>query len=438
MARLSLARMTCVLVVICMVVITSAAQTLTTLHSFAGYPTDGSRPGAALIQGRDGYFYGVTADGGANTCLLDYTNNSCGTVFKITKAGTLTILYSFCSQTNCSDGSVPLVLVEATDGNFYGVTYAGANSSCIGGCGTIFRITPRGALTTLYTFCSQTNCADGTKPTSLIQAGNGKLYGTTWEGGANYWGTVFEITPEGKLTTLYSFCSQMSDGLCTDGSRPEGLMQAADGNLYGTTTYGGTVDCYGGGCGTIFKITPRGTLITLYSFCTQANCLDGSSPDASLIQARDGKLYGTTTEGGANNWGTVFQFTPTGRVTTLYSFCSQTYCTDGAAPAANLVQATDGDFYGTASFGGNFADNCGVGCGTIFKITPLGALTTLYTFCSQANCSDGAVPFGALIQSRDGELYGTAYQGGSSSHCLGGCGTVFSLAVPGNDLTGLP
>jgi uncharacterized repeat protein (TIGR03803 family) len=168
--------------------------------------------------------------------------------------------------------------------------------------------------------------------------------------------------------------------------------------------------------GTVFKITPSGTLTTLYSFCSQS-CADGEEPYAGLVQATNGDFYGTTQSGGANFVGTVFRITPDGMLTTLYSFCSQSGCTDGENPRAALVQAANGDFYGTAYLGG--ANNGG----TVFKITPSGTLTTLYSFCSQSGCTDGEYPYAGLVQATNGTFYGTTVFGGAD------LGTVFSLAV---------
>jgi uncharacterized repeat protein (TIGR03803 family) len=308
---------------------------------------------------------------------------------------TLTTLHSF----GGADGGNPGGLVQATDGNFYGATqWGGANDNCylggLVGCGTVFKITSSGTLTTLYDFCSQYsggNCTDGSAPVAgLVQATNGDFYGTTASGGlppldraVGAGGTVFKITPSGTLTTLYSF--DPDEG----GEAPSAaLVQATDGNFYGTTSLGGE-----GGSGTVFKITPSGTLTTLYSFCAQnqligevglRGCPDGAEPFAGLVQATDGSFYGTTADGGANGAGTIFKITLSegaGTLTTLYSFCSQgaPYCTDGSAPVAGLVQATNGDFYGTTANGG--ANNLG----TVFKITPSGTLTTLYNFCSRAS-----------------------------------------------------
>jgi uncharacterized repeat protein (TIGR03803 family) len=320
-------------------------------------------------------------------------------------------------------------LVQATDGNLYGTASGGGTSGSCGsyGCGTVFKITPNGMLTTLYNFCSQSGCTDGAYPNELIQAADGDFYGTAFGGGASPacgslgCGTVFKITPSGTLTTLYNFCAQSG---CPDGENPMvGLVQATDGNFYGTMTYGGNGTCtssfLGPTCGTVFKITPDGTLTTLYSFCSQSGCTDGENPSAPLIQATDGNLYGTVTYGGANGVGTVFKITPSGTFTTIYNFCSQSDCADGNVPYGALVQATDGNLYGTTGAGG-----ANVLYGTAFKITPSGTLTTIYNFCSQSGCADGAYPGSALVQDTNGSFYGTTAHGGAS-----GVGVVFSLSV---------
>jgi uncharacterized repeat protein (TIGR03803 family) len=257
--------------------------TLTTLHSFD--LTDGAFPFAGLIQASDGNFYGTTDEGGpyGNAC-----GAGCGTIFKITCDGALNTLYSFCSQPNCADGSTPYAgLIQAADGNFYGTTGSGGTKpACLGfgGCGTVFKITPSGTLTTLQSFY---NTSARTPVAGLIQA-DGNLYGTTESGGATNYGTVFQITPpDHSANALHSFD-------ITDGYSPEaGLIQATDGNLYGSTPGGGA-----NGGGTIFEITPSGTLTTLYSFCSQSGCPDGNLPIAGLVQGTDGNFYGTTAMGG--------------------------------------------------------------------------------------------------------------------------------------------
>jgi uncharacterized repeat protein (TIGR03803 family) len=364
------------------------AQIFTTLLSFNG--TDGANSTAGLIRATDGNLYGTTSEGGAH---------SNGTVFKITPSGTLTTLYSFCSLSACSDGANPMGgLVQGTDGNFYGTTELG----------TVFKITPGGTLTTLHTF----NGTDGADPlAALIQGKDGNFYGTTPRGGANKCtprsgyhlscGTVFKITPSGTLTTLASF--DQATGFTP--SSP--LIQATDGNFYGTTPQGGANYP---GFGTIFKITPSGTLTVLHSF----DGTDGEKSFAALVQGTDGNFYGTTSFGGgnANFSGTVFKITPSGTLTTLHSFDGA----DGSGAEAGLIQATDGNFYGTTSgFGSN-------NLGTVFKITPSGTLTVLHSF----DGTDGQLSYASLVQGSNGDLYGTT-EFGANSACSEGCGTIFSV-----------
>ena len=389
MTKLNGWKMGCALLAFCAAtaMLSLAQDTLTTLVSFGGL--NGSDPYMVLTQGADGNFYGTTQDGGAN-CLFD-----CGTVFKMTPSGTLTTLYSFCSQTNCADGDVPIgALVQAANGDFFGTTSGGGTH----GWGTVFKITPTGTLTTIYNFCTRQNCTDGKVPDSgLVQGRNGNFYGTTDEGGFGG-GTVFEISPAGKLTTLHSF-----DG--TDGYEPFGaLVLATNGNFYGETSIGGTT-----GDGTIFEITPGGYLTTLFSF----DGANGSAPLGGLIQAANGAFYGVTT----NFPGTVFTITSGGKLTTLYNFCSLPGCTDGSQPYGPLAQGTDGNFYGTTS-------DFETGNGTIFEITPGGSLTTLYTFCSLPGCTDGAAPTVGMLQATNGMFYGTTSTGGSFLD-----GTIFSLST---------
>jgi uncharacterized repeat protein (TIGR03803 family) len=360
----------------------ASAQTFTTLFSFDG--TNGTQPVASLIQGFDGSFYGTTASGG--------TNND-GTVFSVSPGGAVTTLYNFCDRPSCADGSEPIGgLVQASDGNFYGTTYQGGFHDR----GTVFRLAPSGALTTLHSF----GRVNGASPlAALIQGVDGDLYGTTYEDGAKgNFGTIFKISLNGKLTTLYSFDK-------TDGANPLGvLVQAVDGNLYGTTANGGTQNL-----GTVFKITPSGTLTTLWNF----DLTHGAYPEG-LVQALDGHLYGITELGGDSNRGTVFKISTAGTLMTLHSFDA----TDGDYPEGALIQATDASFYGTTGGGGS--TRCNGGCGTIFKITSRGKLTPLHRFIK----TDGSDPYGSLIQGTDGSFYGTTDTGGSSKS-----GTVFNLSL---------
>ena len=362
------------------IAVISPAQTLTTLASFDGSNGDG--PKGNLVQGADGSFYGTTSLGGVT---------GAGTVFKITAGGMLTTLYSF---TDGKDGNGPLAgLIQGTDGSFYGTTLGDVLT--LGG--TIFKITPGGTFTTLHNF----NISDGLDPyAGLIQAADGNFYGTTIEGGSLDAGTIFKLTPAGTLTTLYSFAIGSTNGYGPYG----GVIQGTDGAFYGTTNKGGSNNF-----GTVFKFTPGGTLTTLHSFSGAA---DGSSPSAGLIQATDGNFYGTTSAAGGvgGGYGTVFKITPGGTLTTLHSFSGGT---DGGRPSAGLIQATDGNFYGTTESGGT------ANAGTIFMVTPGGTLTTLYSF---SGGTDGGSPLAGLVEGADGNLYGTAPSAGAN-----GFGTVFVL-----------
>lgn len=377
------------------------AQTFTVRHEFDG--TDGSNAYGGLVQATNGSLYGTTTEGGAyndSSCIGDTTG--CGTVFKITPTGVLTTIYSFCAQSGCPDGQSPIgTLVQAANGNLYGTTYTGGTNTCKfgatnSGCGTFFQITPAGVLTTLHNFAATEAYGPGA---ALVQGANGNFYGTAVFYGGTADGAVFEVTPTGKVTTLYAFCQ--TD--CTDGASPHGaLMLATNGFFYGTTAGGAPY-------GTVFKISPAGVLTTLHRF----EGADGNGSFAALIQANDGNLYGTTEQGGTSTacsfgCGTVFKITPAGVLTTLHNFDS----TDGAVPWAGLVQGTDGNFYGTTSTGGANDD------GTIFKITTAGVLTTLHNF----DHTDGNGAYAGLTQATNGTFYGTTEFGGNHN------GVVFSLA----------
>ena len=356
---------------------------LTTLFSFNG--TNGASPYGALVQGANGNFYGTTAAGGAN---------GQGAVFQMSPSGGLAAVVSF----NRTNGAAPVAaLLQGTNGDFYGTTYAGGAA----GFGTVFTMTTNGQLTMLASFVG----TNGIYPKAgLIQGRDGNFYGTTAIGGANSQGTVFRLSNNGTLTTLASFDS--------GGSSPyAGLLQGPDGNFYGTTYQGGS-----NGYGTIFMMTPGGTLTNLHAF-TGAG--DGGNPYAEVVLGPDGGLYGTTHFGGASGYGTVFRTTTNGAVTTLVSFGNP----NGAYPQARLLLGADGSFYGTTLNGGAYTDESGIGYGTVFKLTTNGVLTTLISF----NSTNGAYPQAALLQSSNGNFYGTTANGGST-----GNGTVFrlNLAAP--------
>ncbi|MGO8673906.1 MAG: choice-of-anchor tandem repeat GloVer-containing protein [Capsulimonadaceae bacterium] len=348
------------------------AQTFNVLHTFSG--TDGEFPEGGVVQGSDGSFYGTTYEGGT-------ASPAYGTVFKVTSAGAFNSLHSF----NGTDGFAPEDgLVQGSNGNFYGTSWSDS----------AFEITPAGVLTTFNADVALGSNGD------LIQGTDGNFYGTTHYSGSygNGPGSVYKMTPNGAVTVLYSFSGP-------DGQNPTGgLVEGTDGNFYGTTQNGGTY-----GDGTVFKITSAGSLTTLYSF---TGGTDGGFPICTLVQGNDGNFYGTTTESGAFGDGTVFKITPGGALTTLYSF---TGGTDGAYPQTGLVQGWDGNFYGATSYYGAH-DN-----GAIFKITPAGVVTALYSL----TLNDGQYMMAPMVQGLDGNLYGTMDWGGSS-----GDGTVFQFILP--------
>jgi len=327
-----------------------------------------------------------------------------------------------------TNGQYPeLNLVQGFDGNLHGTTFSGgATSACAGYCGVFFKLTPGGKETTLYTFCSQPDCADGGQPNNfgiLALGAGGDLYGTTYQFAANGAGTIFRITPDGALRTLYTFCGSS----CGDqGNSWTGVVRGPDGNFYGVTNDGGNInnECFGSeyfpsSCGLAYRVTPQGAFSVIYSFCSLANCADGGNPLTQLILGIDGNLYGITMDGGASGQGTVFQLTLGGKLTTLHSF-NAVPCGNGFSPCAPLVQANNGNFYGTTGYGSGAN-----GAGTFFEITPSGTFTTLYNFCSQTNCADGAYPLG-FVQGTNGNFYGAA--GGGT---LGGCGTLFEITATG-------
>jgi uncharacterized repeat protein (TIGR03803 family) len=368
--------------------ITAPGVTLATQYSFRD-ASDGANPNG-LVQATNGLLYGTANAGGVNRF---------GTVFKITTNGALTTLHAF---TGGSDGATPKAgLIQAADGNFYGTTYSGGPNFG----GTVFRLIANGTLTTLHAFGAG---SDGSSPFAapLIQASEGNFYGTTSTGGNSNSGTVFKMTPNGSLTILHGF-----DG--ADGDYPRGaLAQGSDGNFYGSTLKGGT-----NGAGTVFKVTGTGTFISLFQF-ERSNGIS-AAPRGGLVQGRDGNFYGAAFLGGEYGRGTVFRITTNGLLTTLHSF---TGTNDGQLPNGALIEGKDGNFYGTTSYGGLDFNGAGyTGEGTVFRMTPNGALSTLAYF----DGFNGANPSAALVQASDGSFYGTTLNGGAN-----GYGAIFRLTVP--------
>jgi len=324
-------------------------------------------------------------------------------------AQTYSVLYSFKGG---ADGQYPFArLNRDAAGNLYGTTDLGG----VPDRGTVFKLDSTGTETVLYTFSG----ADGGNPfAGMIRDAAGNLYGTTVTGGVSTCygipggcGTVFKLNPTGTLTVLHSF-----DG--SDGSGPfAGLVYDNEGNLYGTTAQGGDLTCDGGNtCGVVFKLDKKGVLTVLHTFTGGA---DGNNPSATLIRDAGGNLYGTAGLGGdlacgTLGCGTVFKLDPTGTLTVLHTF---TGGSDGAGPNAGLIQDPMGNLYGTTGRGG--ADNAG----TVFKIDPSGTETVVHTFDGR---SGGGDPIAGLIQDAAGILYGTTFSGGNLT-CRNGCGTVFKL-----------
>jgi len=311
------------------------------------------------------------------------------------------VLHSFINDT-FTDGAVPSGVIQGTDGSFYGVTtYGGAT-----GNGTVFKVTPTGTESVLYSFVN--GLGDGFNPSgNLIQATNGSFYGTAPDGGAYGDGAIFEITPSGRESVLYSFNANANDGY----GPGSGVIQATDGNLYGTTPGNGSD--VNKSFGAVFKVTLSRQETLVYTFQGQY-ASDGQLPEAGLVQGVDGNFYGTTSEGGVGLSGTVFKLTPTGVETVLNNFdTSVSTSVNGFHPAASLIQASDGNLYGITNLGESNG-------GAVFQVTPQGVTTPVYSF--GANSSDGAHSEANLIQASDGNFYGTTSTGGAY-----GYGTIFRI-----------
>lgn len=379
----------------------AVAQTFTTLYTFAGYPDDGANPQAGPVMNSQGNLYGTTSSGGPN-CVT-----GCGVIFGLSSTGVETILYSF------TEGGEPIApLILDAEGNLYGTTSIPV--------GSMFKMTTLGVETVLHNFTG----TDGGDPRgALLRDKKGNLYGTADEGGSDACfmgygcGTAFELSSDGAFSVLHIFAGSPSDG-----SYPfAGLVRDPHGNLYGTTSSGGSSYpyCEREGCGTVFEISSSGVETVLYNFGINIQQTDGSSPGGALVRDYEGNLYGTTSSGGASTacvggCGTVFELTPAGVETVLYSFSGK----DGSSPYSTLLKLK-GKFYGTTNTGGAY------GYGTVFELTKKGKEKVLHSFTGGV---DGAFPTGTLVSDKLGNLYGTTYGGGDPICPAGyGCGTVFKV-----------
>jgi uncharacterized repeat protein (TIGR03803 family) len=386
-----------------------------------GSGADGQYPWGGVVYVK-GKLYGTTGTGGGY--CSGNGSSGCGSVFALDPlTGAETVVHSFCSKAGCADGLFPQAGLIDFNGTLYGTTVSGGGTGCGGaGCGTVFSIDPEtGTEKVLRAFSGGTD--DGAWPQADLIDVNGIFYGTTMLGGVDNClgetcGTVFSLDPAtGAEKVIYSFCSQAN---CYDGASPSSSLNSLGGIFYGTTQTGG-VNCHGkyqDGCGTVFSLDPvTGAETVLHSFCSEFDCVDGAGPFAGLIKVGN-RYYGATWEGGnENEHGTIFRIDPaSGKEKVLYSFCSERNCTDGAYPYGQLIDI-DGLLYGTTRECGNDDGDCGYGA--VFVFDPdTGVETVLHTFL---NGVDGAYPIPGLIDVK-GTLYGTTQEGGAN-----GAGTVFAV-----------
>lgn len=368
------------------------AQTFSTLHNFTG-GSDGRYPSVGLIQDLAGHIYGTTAGGG--------DASSDGVVFKLNTAGMETVLHTFSGNPDGEAPYAPLAWGEA--GSLYGVTsYGGTNSNCSGGsgCGTVFKIGAAKKETVLYNF---TGGSDGCGPEQdFVRDTSGSVYGTTTGYGCSNNGTIFKVDSTGKFTLLHSFAGSPSDG-----AHPSGGHLAVDqfGNFYGVTVNGGSANCMGG-CGVVYKLSKNGKVTLLYSF--KGGSSDGCYPYGRVVEDKFGSFYGTTSQCGSNQYGTIWKLSKTGKETVLHQFAGGGE--DGCYPMAGVARDSKGNIYGNA-IGCGF-DNLGA----LYELSERGAFSLLHSF----NGSDGVAPLGEPLLNAKGTLFGVAVQGGTY-----GAGTVW-------------
>jgi len=405
----------------------ASASSFKTIRSFCHpqFCADGSKPTGTLLQDSAQRLYGTTEAGGANNA---------GTVYRLVENPTthnfgLKVIYNFCNKNDCEDGGNPIRgrLIVDTTGRLYGVASIGGTT----GNGVIYTLTPNAQKThytyaVIYNFCDKfTGCEDGSSPiggltykgqqTGAAYDGVSPLYGVTKTGGRKHEGVVYQLILSNQhffQKILYVFCSINDTSDCGDGRQPnENLSFDRTGDLYGTTAAGGNATDFG----VVYKLIPtqqgHWAILVIHSFCADATCSDGKTPTFGTIIDNTGNVFGITTQGGTadaakcpQGCGLVFKVTPGGSESTAYSFCSQANCTDGAAPAGLTIDSNN-NIFGTTNVGGLRKH------GTIFELNA--AFVSLYDFkCKHKDCRDGVTSTGALVEYPNGDLFGVLQDGG--------------------------
>jgi uncharacterized repeat protein (TIGR03803 family) len=381
----------------------ATAATLKTLYSFCSQPrcVDGKRPAAGVIMDSAGNLYGTTVSGGAGT----------GIVFRLAPDGGLTVLHAFASQAS-ADGAAPdAPLIMAPDGTLFGAARHGGDTPFLVGAGAIFELSPKSrAEEILYDFCSDPHCADGSSPNGILFGNGGDLYGVTSTAESDLTGGVlFRLSSTGPAASarfgpVYAFPYPLSPSTA--------LVAGAGGTLYGAVSNAKPSTRT---LGMVFALYPSARSPTvLYRFCSRPRCADGFHP-TDLLATPSETLYGTTAAGGDGPYGqggTLFSLTPNAtnsrwKFRLLYSFCQKKNCADGASPLDLVIDAA-GNLYGTAGAGREAG-------GLVFRFSATGSYQVLYRFCSESNCADGSAPHGPLIMDRSGHLYGTTGGGGANN-----------------------
>jgi uncharacterized repeat protein (TIGR03803 family) len=389
------------------------AQTETVLFTFTGVST-GYQSYAGLAIDKEGNLYGTATGGGGGsiTCSFFLGSPGCGLVFKVSPAGKETALHSFAGG---ADGSRPFYGSNVTvdeQGNLYGATpFGGVGTFTFsGGNGVVYKIESSGKETVLYGFPKSSTGETGSPNGGLVLDAEGNLYGTTQYGGAangpcgsGGCGVVYKLDPTGNQTVLYSFAGG------PDAANPNCcLVRDAAGNLYGSAGGGSSYS------GTVYKLSPTGSETVVYTF---TGGTDGGGPNGGLFLDKAGNLYGTTSGGGLYGSGTVFKVSQAGTETVLYNF---TGGNDGGFPTGSLIADAAGNLYGTTLGGG-----IGGFTGVVFKLDPTLKETVLYSFTGGA---DGGNPVGNLVRDKLGNLYGVTNSGGRACGGFPSCGVVFKLA----------